>query len=285
MTILQNLWDERSGTLSLREVESKFFPKASSSHHIVRSSTSRVTSSTYKHSVKILQTLDPQEYTDIFDRLAQYAMDRTPPPSPVTWNYVSKLVREVGLLTKDVLRHVVFWFEGDDVDEIVLRTPSGLWSDLLAAGTFATRPSLNGGSLMHANQPPGKAAGIFVQALFDQIRAGLKEDWKDEATNKMVRLLLFHGLRILTGEGPSTSKTNPPQMWNWFRKTFNKYVIGTGLRPLLGARSSTTSRPTWVPSFKGSLNSTTRRQESVPSHPLETLVPTVHSDLLTAGLR
>lgn len=162
MLALQCLWDKRNRTLSLRNVENKFLPKASPSHPIICSSTSQVTSTTYKHSVKVSQTLDSQEYTDIFDRLAQHALKRVRPPSPVTWNYLGKLVREVGLLTKDVLRHVVFWFEGHDVDETVLRTSSRSWSDLLAAGPFAARRSLNGGSLMHAEQSADEAARLFI---------------------------------------------------------------------------------------------------------------------------
>lgn len=199
-------------------MENHFFPKASPSDQIVFSSRSQVTSRTYKHSVKILRTLDPQEYTDIFDCLAQHALDRSPPPSPVTWNYLGALVRGVGLLTQDVLRHIVFWFEGHDVDETVLRTPSRSWSDLLAAGPFATRPSLNGGSLMHAGRSPDEAARLFIQALFDQIRAEFQEDWKDEATKRMVSLLPFRYLRILTGEGLSTSRQTLPERGTFFGK-------------------------------------------------------------------
>ena len=201
MTALRDLWDERSGTLSLKEVETTLFPKASPSHPIVRSSTSEVTGRRYKHSVQVLRTLDPQEYMDIFHRLARHALDRTPPPSPVTWNSLGKLAGEVGLLTQDVLRHVVFWLEGHDIGEITLWTLSRSWSDLLGAGPFATRPSRNGGSLTHADRSPDEAARLFIQALFDQIQAGFQNDWKDEATKGMVRLLLFHCLRMLTGEG------------------------------------------------------------------------------------
>ena len=211
MTALQGLRAQSSGALSLKDVEHTFFPKASPSPHTVRSSTSQVTGKTYKHSVKILLTLDPQEYMNIFHRLARRALDRTPPPSPVTWNDLGKLALEVGLLTKDVLRHVAFWFAGHDIDETFLRTPSRSWSDLLGAGPFATRASRNGSSLTHADQSPDEAARLFIQALFDQIRVGFERDWKDEATKEMVRWLLFLYRRMLTGEGVSTPQETLPK--------------------------------------------------------------------------
>ena len=116
---------------------------------------------------------------------------------------MGKLAREVGLLTNNVLRHVVFWFEGHDIDETALWTSSRLWSDLLGAGPFATRPSRNGGSLMHADRSPDEAARLFIQALFDQIQAGYQNDWTDKATKEMVTLLRFHCLPMLNGEGLS----------------------------------------------------------------------------------
>ena len=210
MTALQGLWDKRSGTLSLKAVEDTLFPTASSSR-IVRTSTSQVTGRTYKYSVTVLRTLDPQEYMDIFHRLARYALDQTPPPPPVTWNSLGKLAREVGLLTKNVLRHVVFWFKGYDIEETALWTLSRSWSDLLATGPFATRPSRDGASLTHVDRSPDDAARLFVQALFDQIRAGFQNDWKDKPTKGMVRLLLFHCLRILTREGFSIPKQSLPE--------------------------------------------------------------------------
>ena len=250
------------------------FPKASPSHQMVRVSTSQVTGRKYKHSVQVLRTLDPQEYMDIFHRLARHALDRIPPPSPVTWDYLAELAREAGLLTQHVLRHVVFWFEGHDIDEIALWTSSRSWSDLLGAGPFATRPSRNGGSLTHADRSPEEAARLFIQALFDQIRVGFQNDWKDGAIKGMVSLLRFYCLRMLTGEGLSFPKQTLPEREISFEKPSTNLLSEpvSDSRLAQGPRSRQDLRRLPVPRGHGTLQRNAQSQ-SPPinlghSHPL-----------------
>lgn len=189
--MLKELWSKESGTLSIDTIEKKFFPKVSKTQRFTRSSLSRVTGKTYVHSIKVLEGLDHGDYTELFDCLAKRAMDQTPLPPPVNWDVLSKLVRGVGVLTKSVLHHIIFWFEGHHLPGDLLQDPSRSWSDLLGVGPFATRASLSGAFLLHADQSPDEAAQLFVQALFDQIRDSLEYEWDNEAAKRLVGPLSF----------------------------------------------------------------------------------------------
>lgn len=201
MTKLKVLWSGEDGTLSLDKVVSKFFPKPKRGDLIHRS-TSQVTKNTYVHSVALLTNLDPEDYIKAFDCLARYAVDQTPLPSFVNWEMLIKLAHEVGRVTKDVLRHIAFWFMGVDHAEVLLlsNAPVSPWSELLDFQIF------NNGSLVHEDKTSSEAAQHFIQALFDQIRVGF-DDWKDEAAKNLVRLPKFYGVLLLTEEGcPNTDQ-------------------------------------------------------------------------------
>lgn len=183
---LKVLWSGEGGTLSLDKVISKFFPKPKRGD-LGHRSFSEVTKKSYLHSVTILTKLDPGDYVKAFDSLARYAIDQIPLPPFVNWEMLIKLAHEAGRVTKDVLRHIVFWFEGEDhVDTLSLLTaPVFSWPDLLSAKLFAERAPLNSGPLMHEDKSADELASHFVQALFDQIRAGFELDWKDEAAKNL----------------------------------------------------------------------------------------------------
>ena len=207
MTKLKSLWSRASRTLDLEELEAMFFPKgASRIQRANLSSLSPVTGKTYTHSVKVLTTFDRGDYTRVFDCLAKYAIDQTPLPPSVTWNLLSTLARGCGLLTNDVLRHIMFWFDGHDL-EGPSKDTSYSWADLLSSRPFAKRASPNDGSLMHADKSPNEAARLFVQALFDKIRRadGLEHDWQNESATRLVRWSLSYEIKLLIDQGPSNT--------------------------------------------------------------------------------
>ena len=197
--MLKDLWGRENGRLTLDTLEKKFFPRASQTQRVNRISTSQVTGKTYTYSVKVLRALDNEEYTELFDCLARRAMttDQTPLPPPVNWDVLSKLIREVGVLTNAVLRHIIFWFEGFYLADDSPQTPSRSWSDLLATGPFVTREFLDSGSSMHADKPPDEAARLFIQALFDQIRDKSEHGWNDETVKKLVRRPFIEEIKML----------------------------------------------------------------------------------------
>ena len=198
---LKALWSDESGTLSLDNVVALFFPKSNRNQRIHRSFLSHVTGTRYTHSVRMLTTMAARDYTTMFDCLAKYAIDRTPLPPSVHWDLLTKLANGSGLLTNDVLRHVLFWFGGLETAED--GTPLNSWVDRLSAGPFATRASVNGGVSMCADKSSGEAARIFVQALFDKIRGAddIEHDWENEAAKQLVRIPLFCEISMLTSEG------------------------------------------------------------------------------------
>ena len=192
MTKLKGLWSRDSGTLSLGDVEALFFPKASRTQRINRSSSSQVTGKTYSHIVKVLGQMDPGDYVKTFDRLARYAVDQTRLPPSVYWDLLVKVAFGSGLLTNGVLRHIMFWFKGHDLAEGPVETQVYTWTDLLKVGPFATRASVDSDMMIHADKSPDEAARLFIQALFDKIRGtdGVEHDWDTEAVKTLVRLPL-----------------------------------------------------------------------------------------------
>lgn len=223
MASLKGLWSRESGILSLGDLEAKFFPKASRTQRIVRSSSSQVSGKTYSHGVKILTTLDPEHYTKAFDCLARHAINQTPIPPSVSWDLLNKAVRGGSAsLTSDVLCHIMFWFGRPDLVDGLSQNSVYSWTDLLSAGPFATRPSLSNGLLLHVDKSPNEASRHFVQNLFDMIRStdGVEQDWEDndKAAMRLVRLPLLYEIKILTSPSLSTTTRFSSERQRSFRE-------------------------------------------------------------------